>query len=255
VLPPRLRPRLLAKRRFLVATVLVASIVGADLVVTPGAGALTVSNFAAESGRQIMTSAMSAALAQGSCTSSSSTTITGQAYSSITNTSTTSGQQTLRLGNATSIVRVVKGVVYIYDDAKAIQDQFGVSAPKDANRWIAIPSSNSNFTRFNSGILLSSVMSMVTPAGPLKTGPVMRIDHVLVVGVTGKPNIHLGLASGTETVYVATTGPHVPIELVATDTVQGQKNTFTITYSNWGKDFHLSQPASSTPISSTKLPG
>ena len=241
--------------RLIAATVLSASLFTADVVVAEAAGALTVSNFAAESGRQIMTSAMAAALAQGSCTSSSSTTITGQAYSSVTNTSTTSGQQTLRLGNATSVVRVVKGVVYIYDDAKAIQDQFGVSAPKDADRWIAIPSSNSNFARFNSGILLSSVMSMVTPAGPLKTGPVMRIDHVLVVGVTGKPNIHLGLASGSETVYVATTGSHVPIELVASDTVQGQKGTFTITYTNWGKNFHLSQPASSIPISSTKLPG
>jgi hypothetical protein len=108
--------------------------------------------------------------------------------------------------------------------------------------------------RFNSGILLASMLSEVTPGGTLKTTKTSTLQHKLVVGVTGKPNIHLGLASGTETVYVATTLPHVPVELIASDLVQGQRATFVITFTNWGKNFHVTKPATSIPISSTKFP-
>jgi hypothetical protein len=210
--------------------------------------------FTTQSARQIITAAMTAAKAEGSATSSSATTISGQAYSSVTNSSVSSGTQTLRIGPAKSVVRVVGGVVYINDDAAAIQAQFGVSAPQDANRWIAIPSTNSNYARFNSGILLASMLSEVSPAGALKTTATLTVLHTLVVGVTGKPNIHLGLASGTETLYVAATGAHVPIELVASDTVQGQRQTFVITFSNWGKNFHVASPPTWLSISATKLP-
>jgi hypothetical protein len=218
------------------------------------ADAVTIPAFATESGQKIMAAAMTAARVQGSCTSSSATTISGQAYASVTNSSATTGQQSLRLGNAKSVVRIVNGVVYINDDAAAIQAQFGVSAPSDVNKWIAIPSTNSNFVRFNSGILLASMLSEVTPGGTLKTTKTSTLQHKLVVGVTGKPNIHLGLASGTETVYVATTLPHVPVELIASDLVQGQRATFVITFTNWGKNFHVTKPATSIPISSTKFP-
>jgi hypothetical protein len=218
------------------------------------AGAVTIPVFATESGQRIMAAAMTAARVQGSCTSSSATTISGQAYASVTNSSATTGQKSLRVGTAKSVVRVVGGVVYINDDAAAIQVQFGVSAPTDVNKWIAIPSTNSNFVRFNSGILLASMLSEVTPGGALKTTKTSTLQHKLVVGVTGKPNIHLVLANGTETVYVAATLPHVPVELVASGVVQGQRETFVITFTNWGKNFHVTKPATSIPISSTKLP-
>jgi hypothetical protein len=221
---------------------------------TPSASAVTVSTFAHLSGRQIMTAAMAAARTRGSCTSSTATTISGQQYASVTDSTLTSGQQTLRLGAAQSVVRVVGHVVYVYDDAAAIQAQFGVSAPQYANRWIAVPSTNSNFARFNSGIVLNSMLSEVAPGGALRTTTIRMVLGQRVVGVSGKANIHLGLASGTETVYVAAVGSHVPVELVASDVVQGQRQSFAIVFSHWGKDFHLTRPATSTPISATTLP-
>lgn len=238
--------------RLIMAAVVVSSLTFVSTL--NHADAATIPAFASESGQKIMAAAMAAARVQGSCTSSSATTISGQAYASVTNSSATSGQQSLRLGSAKSVVRVVGGVVYIDDDPAAIQSQFGVSAPTDANKWIAIPSTNSNFVRFNSGILLASMLSEVTPGGTLRTTKTSTFQHKLVVGVTGKPNIRLGLASGTETVYVAVTLPHVPVELVATDAVPGQRATFVITFTNWGKNFHVTKPATSIPISSTKLP-
>jgi hypothetical protein len=249
----------LARRALRTATprLIVAAVIMSGLTFVSSlnhAGAVTIPAFANESGQKIMSAAMTAARVQGSFTSSSATTISGQAYAEVTNSSATTGQQSLSLGNAKSVVRVVGGVVYIDDDAAAIQAQFGVSAPNDANKWIAIPSTNSNFVRFNSGILLASTLSEVTPGGTLRTTKTSTLQHKLVVGVTGKPNIHLGLASGTETVYVAATLPHVPVELVATDAVQGQQETFVITFTNWGKNFHVTKPAASIPISTTKLP-
>lgn len=239
------------------AAILCASSLSVTLFVTGGvvpASAAAPPAFASLSARQIVTSAMAEAKAKGSAISSSATTISGQAYSSITDSSVTSGQRTLRIGPAKSVVRVVHGMVYVNDDDAAIQAQFGVSAPKDANKWIAIPPTNSNFVRFNSGILLASMLSQLSPAGVLKVAKPIVLRHTLVVGVTGKPNIHLGLASGTETLYVAVTGSHVPIELVASDIIQGQRQTFVIVFSNWGRDFHLTTPPKTLAISATKLP-
>jgi hypothetical protein len=186
--------------------------------------------------------------------SSTATKISGQAYSSVTNSALTTGQQTLVIGNAWTVVRVVNGVVYIKENVTAMQEQFGISDPQAANRWIAIPRTNPNFARFNTYILLSSMLSEVTPAGTLKTTTSVTVNHQLVVGVTGKPNIHLGLASGTETVYVSLAAPHVPVQMVASDVVQSQRQTFVITYSHWGMNFHISEPSPTLAISATKLP-
>lgn len=201
-----------------------------------------------------MSTAMSAARTLASCTTSTATKISGQAYSKITNSAMTTGQQTLVIGDAWTVVRLIGGVVYIKENSTAMQEQFGISDPKAANRWISIPHSNSYFANFDTYILLPSMLSEVTPGGTLKTTKTTTVNHQLVVGVTGSPNIHLGLASGTETVYVALAAPQVPVEMVASDVVQGQRQTFVITFTNWGKDFHITKPSPSVPISSTNLP-
>lgn len=253
--PAHYSPRLRRARAVrLVVALLATSSFWFEFGSLTSAGAASQSSFATQSGHQIISAAMTAALSEGSATSSSATTIAGQEYTSVTNSSTASGEQTLRLGQAQSVVRVVANVVYIKDDAAAIQAQFGVSAPSVANKWIKIPAANSNFARFNSGILLSSMLSEVSPTGTLKTTKTAMVNDTLMVGVTGKPNNHLGLASGTETVYVDATGTHVPVELVASDVVQGQRQSFVITFTNWGLNFHLIKPATSIAISTTKLP-
>ena len=218
------------------------------------ASAVTSSTFASQSGRQILSAAMSAALNLASCTSTSATKISGQAYSSITNSAMTTGQQTLVVGAAWTVVRVVGGVAYIKENSTAMREQFSVNDPKADNRWISIPHSNSNFARFSTYILLPSMLSEMAPSGTLKTTKTTTVNHRRVVGITGKPNIHLGLASGTETVYVSVSLPHVPVELVASDVVQGQRQTFVITYTNWGRDFRIAKPSPVIAITSTNLP-
>ena len=47
-----------------------------------------------------------------------------------------SGQQTLQLGSARSVVRVINGVVYIYDDAAAIEAQFGDTHPLSSSKGV-----------------------------------------------------------------------------------------------------------------------
>jgi len=244
--------------RALAGIALVTSLIltGGPLTRAGAAGTSTAPAFAAQSGRQIIADAMVAAKAMGSVTSSSATTISGQAYSLVTEANLTSGQQTLRVGAAKTIVRVIGEVLYLNDNGSdtAIQAQFGVSDPKYANQWIEVPSTSSYFAHFNAFILLSSLLSEVAPAGALKTNKASLVGTTPVVGVSGKPNIHLGLASGTETVYVSTLAPHVPVELVASDVVQGQHETFLITFTHWGKRFNVAKPAKSIPISSTNLP-
>ena len=233
--------------RALAGIALVTSLIltGGPLTRAGAAGTSTAPAFAAQSGRQIIADAMVAAKAMGSVTSSSATTISGQAYSLVTEANLTSGQQTLRVGAAKTIVRVIGEVLYLNDNGSdtAIQAQ-----------WIEVRSTSSYFAHFNAFILLSSLLSEVAPAGALKTNKASLVGTTPVVGVSGKPNIHLGLASGTETVYVSTLAPHVPVELVASDVVQGQHETFLITFTHWGKRFNVAKPAKSIPISSTNLP-
>ena len=257
-MPPPLPIR--RRRATRVARTRVATILLATLSVTFGwgpvsrAGAATPVAFAAESGHQIMTAALAAALASSSCTSATSTKISGQAYSSVTNSALTTGQQTLIIGDAWTVVRVVNGMVYVKENASAMREQFGVDDPPAVNRWISIPKTDSNFARFNTYILLPSMLTEIAPAGALKTSAPSSVDHRLVVGVSGKANIHLGLASGTETVYVSVAAPHVPVEMVASDVVQGQRENFVITYTNWGTNFHITKPSPVLPIAATKLP-
>ena len=221
-----------------------------------GAAGNAATNFASQSGHQIMVEALAAAKAMGSVTSSSATVISGQTYSLVTSATLTSGEQTLRVGTTKTVVRVIGSVLYIDDNGSdtAIQAQFGVSDPQYANRWIKIPATNSYFAHFNAFVLLASLLSEVSPAGTLKTTKVSTVGSVPVVGVTGKPNIHLGLATGTETVFVRVAAPHVPVELVASDTVQSQHETFVISFTNWGKKVVVLTPAKSILISSTNLP-
>ena len=234
---------------------LAALALGSVAFATPShADAASVSSFAAQSGRAIVSSALAAARAKASCTSSSHTVINGVSYTSVTNSAMTSGELLLHFGGARSTVRVVGGEVYINDNQAALLDQFSVRAPQSAHRWIEIPPSNSNFARFDSGILLPSLLSEVAPAGQLQTTAPGRIGRVAVVGVTGRPNLDLGLASGSETLYVALAGAHVPVELVASDVVSGQRKTYIITYHNWGINFHLAPPAGAIAISATRLP-
>jgi len=218
------------------------------------AGTATTRTFANQPAHQIVATALSTATKLGSVTMTSSTKMSGQDYSLVTLSSAASGQQTLRVGTAKTIVRVVGGNVYINDSATAIQAQFGVSAPKYANRWIEITPASSYFTHFNSFILMPSLLSELAPGDPLKTAKVMTVDRTSVIGVTGRPNIHLGLASGSETLYVATSTPHVPVELVAADVVQGQREVFVITFTHWGQRVNINRPTSSILISSTNLP-
>ncbi|MBW4029666.1 MAG: hypothetical protein HIU57_03180 [Acidobacteria bacterium] len=248
------RPRLAARRLAALVATCALLVTGGPARVAHAAATAAPRSFASEPAHQIVTTALSTAVRSGSVTASSATTISGQKYSLVTISSVTSGQQTLRVGATTTVVRVADGDVYINDTAAAIQAQFGVSAPHYANRWIKITPSSSYFTHFNSFILLPSLLSEVAPNGVLKTTKMLTLDKTSVVGVTGRPNIHLGLASGSETLYVATRAPHVPVELVAADVVQGQREVFVITFTHWGQRANVSKPATSTPISSTSLP-
>jgi hypothetical protein len=211
-------------------------------------------HFTNQAPRQIVASAMASATRLGSVTATSSTSIGGQDYSLVTLSATSSGQQSLRIGAATTVVRVLDGVVYIDDSATAIQAQFGVSAPHYANRWIEIPATSSYFAHFNTFIVLASLLSEIPPAGVLTVTRPSVVRRIAVVGVAGRANNHLGLASGIETLFVSMSAPHVPVQLVASDVVQGHRETFVINFADWGKRLNVTRPTPALPISATTLP-
>ena len=230
-----------------------AILVVATTVGSSDAGAASTSTFARQSGSAILATAMKTARAEGSCSASSTTRISGQTYSSRTESAAASGQQSQQVGGARSTVRMVDGVIYLYDNAEAMADQFGVSPRRDVDQWIAIDRTNPEYRSFDDGVLLGSLLSEIAPSGALTTTPSTTLAGVAVVGVTGRPNVRLGLASGTETLYVSATAAHVPVEIVAVSLVQGQRRRLVITFSQWGTNFHLTTPPGAITFAASKL--
>jgi len=205
-------------------------------------------------GSQLLTTTMAAATKAKSCTNISTSVSDGHTFVLRSNSGPISGEQFLSYQSAKSDVREVGGDVYFNENSAGLKLQFDVKNPKLANKWIEVTSSNVNFANFEEGILISSVLTEIPPSGSLSTTKVEVIHGEKVIGITGKPNETLGVSTGTETLYVSTTAPFLPVELTVSGTSQGVADKFVVTLTNWGKSFHILKPANPLPISKTNLP-
>ena len=161
------------------------------------------------------------------------------------------------LGSSTGAaadIRLLKGVVYLKDNAQGIKMMFGVSDAKWANKWIKVTSKSSAFAPLSSGITFPSLLSQLPPTGKLTKSKVESVGGHQVIAISGKPNQASGPVSGTEIFYVSTVAPYLPIEMTGNVTAQGHKLTLTISMSNWKRTFSIATPNSSTPINKTNLP-
>jgi hypothetical protein len=208
---------------------------------------------ATDSGVQILAVALRNAQREGSCTSFTSSVIAGQSYGDLTNSGPKKGEQFISYGDASTDIRLLKGIVYVKANDGGIVAQFGVSDPKLANKWIKVTSSSSHYSVFSDAIAFASMLKKVPPIGTLKVTPQSKIGKRAVVGVTGEPNSELGFSTGVETLYVSTSFPYVPVELTVSGVSMAHASDFRMTFSNWGSQIEVVEPATSTPISDTKL--
>ena len=205
------------------------------------------------SARQIANIALASARAKGTCTNVSSGASVGLSFGATTDSASNSAEQTLHFNGASGEARLVAGTAYVKMNAKFIELDFGRTAPQLANRWISLTRSDTAYHDVVTGMLLSSVLSQVLPAGTLSKSKPTTLYGVKVIAISGSANARLGLSSSKQTLFVSTTAPYLPVALDAAGRSRGVPTTLTVTFSHWGQHFHISAPSSALPISATTL--
>jgi hypothetical protein len=155
-----------------------------------------------------------------------------------TNSALTDGDQVQKLEGGVETTRLIGTTLYMNADAKAYSADFGVKKTTLANEWVLVPSSNKNYANISSAILVPSVLQQLVDVNHLKEVGVGSVNGQAALEIRGDAG-----ASGTETVYVSTAAPYLPIAVAAVSTEEGEKVSDELVFSKWGEKFTVAKPA------------
>jgi hypothetical protein len=221
----------------------------AVLVATTFVGASAASG-ATKSAKEILQLSVSAMHAAGSFHYESTASVGGVvAITLSTDSALTYGDQVQRLGGGVETTRLIGKTLYMNADAKAYAADFGVKKTTLANEWVLVPSSNKNYANISSAILVPSVLQQLVDVDDLKEVGVGSVNGQTALKIRGNAG-----ASGTETVYVSTTAPYLPIAVAAVGTEDGQKVSDELVFSKWGEKFTVPKPAKFVVATNTTFP-
>ena len=148
-------------------------------------------------------------------------------------------------------VEYVKHTLYAKASLGFLEGTFGLSpavANPVINKWAVVAINNPAFRAVFSAVTITSAMSFVAGAGPVKAAQTTVVDGVKVkVLLVAVPKSSASPA-GTEDLFIALAGPPLPIETKFV----GGGYTSTMTYSQWGKHFALHSPATSLRMPSAQ---
>ncbi len=238
-------------KRSLVATVVLGLVIVAPAV---GAGATAPTSLSGLTGAQVVAASEAAALAQGAVTRSVTADILGSSLTSLTVTMLRSGIQFGRIKGHKVEAIYLHGVVYVKLDAVAAKTYFGASVTGVANKWISFTKGHTGFAIFDQGLTLPGLLKILGPSGTLSvTGPT-TFDSQSVLAVSGNLYGATSSIQGTQTLYVSTTAPFLPVGMVVLSALSGSNRPFeTVTFKNWGVQADITRPANFTPSWQTKI--
>jgi hypothetical protein len=202
---------------------------------------------------QILAVTLRTAASEGSCSDFTSSVTAGESFGDLTNSEATEGEQFITYDGATVDIRLLDSVLYVKANNDGVLAWYGVKDRAVATKWIEVPESSADYTSFQNAITLTSMLKEISPTGSLKVTPVREVDSHRVIGVLGQPNSHLGFSNGTETLYVSTSFPYVPVELIVAGVTTGSVKIFRMTFTNWGSHIEVVKPGSYTSIFNTTL--
>jgi hypothetical protein len=250
--------------RLLAATALalVAASSAACSSSTPSGSSSTpsASPFAGKTPAQVLAMATAAALAKGSVHIVDDDNIGGVGTMHwVTDAGTPQGKQigAGSIGNCTILVTSAQ-VAYVRGNATCLENTLGLppqEATTYAGRWIAVPSSSSDYSGLVTGVTDSSMMTGVTPSAPLRFTKATTIDGKSVMGISGGLGPFAPTTSaGTQVLYISTAAPYLPVAFVLHATQNtGKPLTSSAHMSNYGESVVVMEPAHSIPLSS--IPG
>jgi hypothetical protein len=204
--------------------------------------------------QRILTAMLADANQQKSCTSTSTSLLSGLPFRLVTDSSTKVGEQFLSYDGAAMALRVLKGIVYVYANRGGLFIQFGVKEPQFVDTWIEVTPTFRDYPQMQGGVLLASMLAELPPTGALTTTKVVSVHGERAVAIMGKPNNRSGFSSGKETIYVSAKAPYLPIEVTITAVTTGNVRDFEVTFAHWGKVFQIVKPADAVPVAELKVP-
>jgi hypothetical protein len=204
---------------------------------------------------QVLAVTVAAAEAQGSAHLDNTNT-TGPAGGGTYDVSAREGEQTVTGGTqGNAVLLTVPGHAYLKGDAAFLQSSFGFPASvasSYAGKWISFVPSDPGYQQVVNGDTLPSALVESSPTGVLTLTPIRTIDGQTVEGVSGNlpSDISQAGATGSQVLYVSTTAPYLPVEVVTSGSLDGQSGTTVVTFSRWGESLAIVTPNGATPISS-----
>lgn len=167
-----------------------------------------------------------------------------------TDSSLTDGQQVQKqLDGGTETTRLIGKSLYLYADAKTYADDFDVKKSTLANEWVLVPPTNKNYADLSSAILTTSVMQQLVDIDDLKEVGADTVNGQATIALRGDAG-----ASGTETVYVSTAAPYLPVAVAGASTEDGQKVSEELVFSKWGEKFSVAKPPKYVVATSATFP-
>jgi hypothetical protein len=151
---------------------------------------------------------------------------------------------TFPAASASGTVENINGALYVKGNAGFLEVQLNASktlGAKWANKWISIPSSNSNYSNLIAGLTMSTGMSSLFPTSKLS------IDKTTTWH--GKSCVEIkGVSQGSQgSLYVSASSPHLVLgvtQVAASSSLMPAK---------YGVAFSVSTPTGVTPISATGI--
>jgi hypothetical protein len=221
----------------------------AVLVVSPLVSA-SAASATTKSPAQVLQLSVSAMHSQGSFHYESRASVGGTVEITLsTNSSLTDGNQVQSLAGGVETTRLIGKKLYMNADAKAYAADFGVKKTTLANKWVLVPSTNKNYANISSAILVSSVMQQLVDVNHLKEVGIGTVNGQTALKIQGDAG-----ASGTETVYVSTAAPYLPIAVAAAGTEDGQKVSDELVFSKWGEKFTVAKPSTFVVATNATFP-
>ncbi len=239
-------------RRSAVATAAVSAFVGLATLGVLAPATASASSATTSSPAHLLAATLRAANAQRSVVSRAATTVFGITVTAVATSGPTSGVARVSASGHSGEIRDLGSVVYAKFDAALVNFEFHTSVTSVANEWIAVPRSSHYFANLALGVTLPSVLSELTPLGPLHVSTTTW-HGARVLALSGRANATLGVPGGSQTLFVAASAPYLPVGGAVHATESGVSLDVTIELSQWNVGLRVSAPAHSTPIAATAL--
>ena len=159
-----------------------------------------------------------------------------------TDSARTVGVQTQLFGGGDATIRLIGTTLYLNANTTAYNQDFNIANPSLAGKWVRVPASNPNYKNISSAVLLASLVQNVFQMNFLRDLGPRTFHGVATVALKGSPPNNTPGTSQTQTVYVSTTAPYLPVG-IATTFLEGVNGTGTILFSRWGETVQVKAPA------------